>query len=181
LALAFFGLAAFSLHTYFKVQEGLLPELLWGCNVSAVALILGFAFEWDRVVGAAFLWRLVLGEPGFLLGVGSGERYGWTTGFVHLVPTLLAFIYLRRSGLPKGSGAWAAVGSLLLILVSHAWSPPDLNVNYAHYRVPLLSAWFPGRWSYRVVSAFLIAGSLVGAEFLTRRWLKGAGGRLGGP
>ena len=169
IALAAFGLAAFALHTYFKVQEGLLPELLWGCNVSAAALILSFAFEWYAVVGAAFLWRLVLGEPGFLLGVGSGERYGWTTAFVHLVPTLLALFYLRRSGLPKGSALWATLGSLLLVLAAHAFSPARLNVNFAHDRVPLLAAWFPGRWSYRLVSALLIIGSLSAAESLLRR------------
>lgn len=172
MGLALGGVAAFSLHTYFKLQDGLLPELLWGCNVSAVALILGFAFEWDRVVGAAFLWRLVLGEPGFLLGVGSGERYGWTSALVHLLPTALALFYLKRSGLPRGSAFWAALASLLLVVASHALSPPALNVNFAHARVPQLSAWFPGLWSYRVVSALLIAGSLVGAEILARRWLK---------
>lgn len=172
LGLALLGAAAFALHASLKLRDGLLPELLWGCNVSAVALILGFAFEWDRVVGAAFLWRMVLGEPGFLLGVGSGERYGWTSAFVHLVPTLLAWVYLRRSGLPKGSAAWAAFASLVVVVGSHALSPPSLNVNFAHERVPLLSAWFPGLWSYRLVSAGLIAGALGSAEWLLRRWLK---------
>lgn len=174
LGLAAFGLAAFALHTYFKIRDGLVPELLWGCNVTAVALILGFAFEWDRVVGVAFLWRLVLGEPGFLVGVGTGERYGWSTVFVHLVPTVLALFYLRRSGLPRGSAVWAALGCLVLILLSHAFSPPSLNVNFSHLRVPVLSAWFPGRWSYRMVSALLIAGSLGGGEILASRWFKAA-------
>lgn len=170
--LAVLGAAAFALHAVLKAEEGLLPELLWGCNVSALALILGFAFEWPRVVGAAFLWRLVLGEPGFLLGLGSGERYGWTTAFVHLVPTVLAALYLRRSGLPKGSAAWALGASLLLVPPSRAWTPPDLNVNFAHRRLAPLSEAFPGRWSYRLAATLLAAAALGLAELASRPLLR---------
>lgn len=170
IALALLGTAAFLVHTLLKLREGLLPELLWGCNVSAVALILGFAFEWPRVVGAAFLWRLVLGEPGFLAGLGSGERYGWTSALVHLVPTALAFLFLRRSSLPRGSAAWALAVSLLLVPLSRAWTPPDLNVNFAHRRVPWLAQRVPGRWSYRLVSLLAAGGALALAEAGCRRW-----------
>lgn len=170
-ALALLGTAAFLAHTLLKVRDGLLPELLWGCNVSAVALILGFAFEWPRVVGAAFLWRLVLGEPGFLAGLGSGERYTWTTVLVHGVPTLLALLFLHRSGLPRGSAAWALAASLALVPLSRAWTPADLNVNFAHRRLAPLAARVPGRWSYRMASLLLAAAALGLAEAAGRRLL----------
>ncbi len=172
--LAVLGAAAFLAHTLLKVRDGLLPELLWGCNVSAVALILGFAFEWPRVVGAAFLWRLVLGEPGFLAGLGSGERYTWTSALVHLVPTALAALYLRRSGLPRGSAAWALAVSLLLVPLSRAWTPADLNVNFAHRRIAFLAERFPGRWAYRLAS-LLLAGAALGLAEAGCRGLLRAG------
>jgi hypothetical protein len=168
--LALLGTAAFALHGGLKLQDGLFPELLWGCNVSAVVLILGFAFEWPMAVGAAFLWRLVLGEPGFLAGLWSGERYGWTTVFVHLTPTVLGALYLRRSGLPRGSAPAAALGTLLLVPLSRWLSPPALNVNFAHHRVPWLEALVPGRWSYRLVSAGLVLGALWAGDLLGKRW-----------
>lgn len=171
LLLAALGAVAFALHTFLKAREGLLPELLWGCNVSDVALILGFAFEWPRVVGAAFVWRVALGEPGFLAGLGSGERYGWTSALVHIVPTVLAAFYLRRSGLPRGSAAWALGVSLALVPLSRAWTPPGLNVNFAHRRIPALSERLPGRWSYRLASLLLAASALGLVELAGRRLL----------
>lgn len=171
LLLAALGAAAFALHTLLKARDGLLPELFWGCNVSDVALILGFAFEWPRVVGAAFVWRVALGEPGFLAGLGSGEHYAWTSALVHLVPTVLAAFYLRRSGLPRDSAAWALAVSLALVPLSRRWTPPDLNVNFAHRRVAFLEAAFPGRWSYRLASLLLASGALALAEAGGRRLL----------
>ncbi len=171
LILAALGAAAFAVHTLLKVRDGLLPELLWGCNVSDVALILGFAFEWPRVVGAAFVWRVALGEPGFLAGLGSGGRYAWTSALVHLVPTVLAAFYLRRSGLPRGSAAWALAVSLALVPLSRAWTPPDLNVNFAHRRLPYLAERFPGRWSYRFVSVLLAGAALALVEAVGGRSL----------
>jgi hypothetical protein len=123
------------------------------------------------VVGAAFVWRVALGEPGFLAGLGSGERYAWTSALVHLVPTVLAALYLRRSGLPRGSAAWALAVSLALVPLSRAWTPPALNVNFAHRRVAFLEQAFPGRWSYRLVSLLLAGAALVVAEAGTRRLL----------
>jgi hypothetical protein len=178
-ALALLGALAFLVHALLKLRDGLLPELLWGCNVSAAALILAFAFDWPRVVGAAFLWWLVLGEPGFLAGLGSGGRYAWTTAFVHLVPTALAAFYLRRSGLPRGSALWAAAATLLLVPLSHAFTPPDLNVNLAHQRLAPLSDWLPGRWSYRFASAALIGAGLWLAEALARRCFPRPSGAAG--
>ena len=53
--LAAAGFAAFLLHTALKAQTGTLPELLWGCNVTALLVVAGFAFEWPLAVGTAFL------------------------------------------------------------------------------------------------------------------------------
>lgn len=169
-ALALLGLVAFLMHAALKLRDGLLPELLWGCNLTAVALVLGFAFEWDAVVGVAFLWRLGLGEPGFITGLFSGERYAWTTAFVHLVPTALAWFYLRRSGLRRGSALWAFALSLALIPLGRLLTPPELNVNFGHARVAWLARLFPGTWSYRVALLLLLALPLAFGEWAGRRW-----------
>lgn len=169
-ALAVLGLVAFLFHAALKLRDGLLPELLWGCNLTALALILAFAFEWDRVVGGVFVWRLVFGEPGFLAGLGSGERYVWTTAFVHVVPTALAALYLRRSGLPRGSAAWALMFSVLLVPLGHFGAPAALNVNFGHQRLPWLEAWAQGVWTYRGLSLMLMTLALGLGEWASRRW-----------
>lgn len=165
--LAAAGFAAFLLHTALKAQTGALPELLWGCNVTAFLIVLGFAFEWPLAVGAAFLWRAALGEPGFLAGLWSGSPYLWTTAFVHVIPTLLAIPFLRRTGLPRGS-AYAAMGlSLALVAAGRAFAPPELNVNFAQARIPQLAAAFPGLWSYRLAAALLVGLALLAADGLS--------------
>ena len=168
--LAFLGALAFTLHAWIKARHGLLPELLWGCNLTAVLLILGFAFDWPLAVGTAFLWRLGLGDPGFLLGVWSGERYFWTAALIHLIPTVLAALYLRRSGLPRASAAWGLALCLGAVLLAQAFTPPSLNVNFAFHRIPVLSDWFPGRWSYRAATGGVAVLMLLGMDALTSRW-----------
>lgn len=154
-----------------KLKNGLLPELLWGCNLSALALILAFAFEWPLIVGAAFLWRMALGEPGFVAGLWSGERYAWTTGLIHLVPTALAFLFLRRSGVPKGSAALALLFCLILTPLGRWFTPPELNVNLAFGRVPWLANLFPGLWTYRVAALVFSALAIWGMDAIFAKWL----------
>ena len=137
--LALVGLLAFILHGALKARTGLLGELLWGCNLSSLALIAGFATSDARLVGPAFVWRLGLGEPGFLLGLWSGERFGWTTGLVHVIPTLLAGAFLRRSGLPQGAALRAFAASLVMVGLGRL-APPPLNVNLA-YALPGGLSW----------------------------------------
>ena len=165
--LASAGFAAFLLHASLKAQTGTLPELLWGCNVTALLMVAGFAFEWPLAVGTAFVWRVALGEPGFLAGLWSGSPYAWTTAFVHVAPTLLAIPFLRRSGLPRASLPAGLALSFLLVLGARLLAPPDLNVNFAHARIPELAAFFPGRWSYRGAVALLVALALLAAERLS--------------
>ncbi len=177
--LALLGALAFAAHAWVKARHGLLPELLWGCNLSALLLILGFALDWPLAVGTAFLWRLGLGDPGFLLGVWSGERYFWTAALIHLVPTVLAALYLRRSGLPRASAAWGLVLCLGAVLLAQGFTPPALNVNFAFRRIPLLADWFPGRWSYRVATGAVAMLMLFGMDALAARWFgRPAGSRL---
>ena len=169
-ALAVFGLGAFLLHAWLKQRHGLLPELLWGCNLTAVVLIAGFAFDLPTLVGAAFLWRLGLGDPGFLAGVWSGERYFWTAALIHLVPTGLAALFLRRSGLPRSSPWLALLACPVLVALGRAFTPPGLNVNFAFHRIPFLEDGFPGLWSYRLAATGLAAGLLFAGDALASRW-----------
>ncbi|HJU84073.1 MAG TPA: hypothetical protein VJ600_07660 [Holophagaceae bacterium] len=168
--LALLGALAFLLHAWLKLRHGLLPELLWGCNLTAVLLIFGFGFEWPLLVGTAFLWRLGLGDPGFLAGVWSGERYFWTAAIIHVVPTILAALYLRRSGLPRGSAWWGLGFCLGVVLLSKAFTPPELNVNFAFSRIPFLAHWFPGLWSYRAATSGVAVLMLFSGDALAARW-----------
>ena len=172
LALALLGVLAFVLHAWIKARHGLLPELLWGCNLTALLLIFGFAFDWPLAVGTAFLWRLGIGDPGFLAGVWSGERYFWTAALIHLAPTGLAAFYLRRSGLPRASAWWGLAFCLAAVLLALAFTPPELNVNFAFRRIPLLADWFPGRWSYRAAVGGVAAVMLFGMDALAVHWFR---------
>lgn len=170
--LAAIGLVGFLLHAGMKIYRNEFPEMLWGCNVSSLALILGFAFEWPVAVGAAFLWRLVIGEPGFMAGVFYwGGRYSWTTVFVHGMPTLFAYLFLRRSGLPRSAWFWAWIGTGVLVPLSFYFTPPHLNVNLVFTRLDVLARHFPGVWEFRIVAGLLVGAGLVGLDALFGRLL----------
>lgn len=161
------GLAAFLLHVALKAETRTLPEILWGCNVTALLLVAGFALESPLAVGTAFLWRVGLGDPGFLAGLWSGSPYPWTTAFVHVVPTLLAVPYLRRTGLPRESPFVGMALTLALVAAGRAFTPPEMNVNFAHARIPQLAAVFPAVWSYRAAASALVIAALLAADRLS--------------
>ena len=158
------GFAAFLLHVALKAETRTLPEVLWGCNVTALLLVAGFALESPLAVGTAFLWRAALGDPGFLAGLWSGSPYPWTTAFVHVVPTVLAVPYLRRTGLPRQSPFVGMGLTLALVAAGRAFTPPEMNINFAHARIPQLAALFPAVWSYRVAASLLVIGVMLGAD-----------------
>ena len=95
-ALAIVVLLLMFIHTYFKWKWGTLPELLWGCNFASLTIICGLWFELPVVVGTGFIWHISVGEPGFLYGVLQSGHTTWISILVHSLPTLAAFLFLRR-------------------------------------------------------------------------------------
>ncbi|MBI4913578.1 MAG: hypothetical protein HY823_12635 [Acidobacteria bacterium] len=170
-ALGFAVLAAMAVHTYLKWRWGTLPELLWGCNVASFVIILGLFLDRPVLVGTGFLWHMAVGEPGYILGVLQTGQTTWISVLVHSLPTLAALLYLRRSGLPRLCPWLAFLLFVALVPLSHALTPPRLNVNFTHQRLEFLRSRFPGTWEYRGVFSAGMLGLLLLADLGFGAWL----------
>lgn len=164
-------LIAMIIHTYYKWRWGTLPELLWGCNVASFVIITGLWFHLPIAVGTGFLWHLAVGEPGYLFGVLQAGQTTWISVLVHTLPTVTAFLFLRRSGLPRASPYLAFLLFVLLVPVSHHLTPARFNVNLTHQRLWFLQRHFPGRWDYRFAFSAIMLGLLLLADAGFGRWL----------
>jgi hypothetical protein len=171
--LALLVLLVMACHTVAKARLGTLPELLWGCNVASFLIALGLWTARPRLVGAAFLWHLAVGEPAYVLGAVQAGHTGWTSVAAHTVPAIAAALSLRRTGLPRSAPFLALAMFLALVPVSHGLTPPALNINMAHQRLDFLRRAFPGQWDYRLafsagMLALLLLGDLLSARILGR-------------
>jgi len=181
-------LLAMAAHTLYKLQNGILPELLWGCNIASFLIILGLWVDCPTLVGPGFLWHICLGDVAFALGVAMrGQAIwplflaGWTSVLVHTLPTVAALLFLVKRGLPRCSPYLALLLFIVLVPISHYLTPAHLNINMAHVRWHPLSRVFPGNWSYRIVfslcmlSLFLL-GDFIGGRTMGRPKRSLAGG-----
>ena len=164
-------LAAMVVHTYFKWKWGTLPELLWGCNVASFTILLGLFFNKPILVSTGFLWHISVGEPGYVFGVIQAGHTTWVSVLVHSLPTLAAFFYLRRSGLPRASPYLAFLLFVALVPISHYLTPAHLNVNMTHQRLWVLQQRFPGNWGYRLVFSALMLSLMLLADWGFGVWL----------
>ena len=164
-------LLAMGLHTYYKWKWGTLPELLWGCNIASFVIILGLWFENPFLIGTGFIWHISVGEPGYIFGVIQTGHTTWLSVLVHSLPTLAAFISLRRTGLPKSSPFLAFALFVIPVPISHYLTPANLNVNMTHQRVWLLQKHFTGNWDYRFVFSSIMLSIMLLADFGFSRWL----------
>jgi hypothetical protein len=92
---------------------------------------------------------------------------------VHSLPPVAAFLYLRRTGLPRTAPFLALFLFILLVPLSHYLTPPNLNINLAHQRLWILQRAFPGNWDYRfafsgIMLAILLLGDWGMAKVLGR-------------
>lgn len=164
-------LAIMMIHTYLKWKWGTLPELLWGCNIASFVIIVGLWLRHPLAVGAGFLWHLGVGEPGYIYGVIQSGHTTWISVAVHSLPTLAAFLYLRRVGLPKASPYAAFLLFLALVPISHYLTPPSFNVNLTHQRLWILQQHFPGNWDYRFVFSAIMLTILLLADLGFALWI----------
>jgi len=172
-ALALLVLVAMALHTYFKFRWGTMSELLWGCNVASLVIILGLWFRAPHLVGAGFLWHICVGEPAYIYGVVQTGHTHWVSVVVHSLPTVAAFFSLRRTGLPKSAPYLAFLMFVALVPISHYLLRPRLNINLCHHGVRFLEHHVPVMWVRRApfsahVLALLIAGDALFSMALKR-------------
>jgi len=171
-------LLAMVAHTLFKLHAGILPELLWGCNVASFLIIAGLWTDNPILVGPAFLWHICLGDVAFVAGaMARGQDLvpmllaGWTSVLVHTLPTLAALLYLRKRGIPRRSPYLALLLFVVLVPISHYLTPAPLNINMAHVRWEPLRRHFPGNWSYRFVFSGIMLGLFLVGDAIAGRTL----------
>lgn len=164
-------LVLMAVHTYFKWTWNTLPELLWGCNVASLVIILGLWLRSAHLVGLGFLWHICVGEPGWLYGVWASGHTNAISVLVHSIPTVAAFLYLRRTGLPRSAPYLATLLFVALVPLSHYLTPAPMNVNLAHQRLPFLQQAFPGNWPYRFAFTGAMLLLLLLGDALFAGWL----------
>ena len=164
-------LLAMVIHTYFKWKWGTLPELLWGCNVASFTIIVGLWFDLPMVVGTGFLWHISVGEPGYIFGVIQNGQTTWVSVLVHSLPTVAAFLFLRRADLSRLCPYLAFTLFIILVPISHYLTPARFNINLTHQRLWLLQKHFQGNWEYRIVFSSIMLSIMLLFDFLFAIWL----------
>jgi hypothetical protein len=162
---------AMVVHTYFKWKWGTLPEMLWGCNVASFIIIVGLWFDLPIVFGTGFLWHISVGEPGYVFGVIQTGHTTWVSVLVHSLPTVAAFVSLRRSGLSRLCPYLAFILFVVLVPISHYLTPARFNINMTHQRLWLIQKHFQGNWDYRFVFSSIMLSIMLLFDFLFALWL----------
>lgn len=169
--MALIVLAVLLVHAYVKYRRGILPELLWGCNLATVCVIGGLWRDRPALTGAGFLWLACVGDPWNLYQMVAARAVSVVSAVMHVVSTIASFLSVRRKGLHPASPL-IAVGIFVFIMpLSRALTPPGLNVNFAHARVPQIVTLFPGVWEYRAVFTGMMLLPLLAGDRLFARYL----------
>ena len=149
-------------------------HLLWSCHFASAIIALGLLAANARAVAAGFLFHLAIGFPAWLVE----EILTWpdvmpTSVLVHTFPPLAAFLYLRRSGLPRGIvvPAWAIY--ILPIPLARWLTPPELNVNLAHSVWPGFRGIVSSAWTFQLIAIPVALALLFLADAILRRIFRG--------
>jgi hypothetical protein len=158
-ALGALALVFYAAHATWHVAHGSPWDLVWVCNVSMPALVLGCFLERARLVAGAVM-VLCYGTPMWLLDLATGpDTMVLTSPLVHVGGLVVGGLAVRRLGWPKFTWALTAAATALLLLVSRLATPPRENVNLA-FRVH--GGWeqvFPSHVLY--VALMWLAGAVV--------------------
>lgn len=122
-------LVLLAVHPFLRPEGGW--ALLSTCDVAAFATAIGLLTGWHRWIAAAFVFQLAIGLPAMILGMLTTYHANVTGIAVHVVPLVIGGVLVYRHGMPQKSAliAWAAqLGTLVL---SAAFAPAALNINFA--------------------------------------------------
>lgn len=165
------------LHCVVKARAGMLWEVLWMCHLASGVLALGLILDLSAVSAAGFLFHLSIAIPAYLLHLASSGATNWTSAILHVVTPLIGWQAWKDRLLPSGAPWISFAMCLVVLLLSRAVTPPELNVNLA-FKPWEFSSGF-GLWPNRIgniVLAFLLPWALQG--MLNRR--KGLGAEAEG-
>lgn len=162
-------LVVLGIHIGAKIEGGLLWEMLWSCNVTALLVAIGVLVDRREVVSVGWLTFVAVGFPLWILDQAVGATTTWPSAAAHMLTPAVGFVYVRRAGLWRHSVTTAFVLHVLLVVLSMTFTPAALNVNMTHEVWPPLADWFPNIWVYQLANTAGVALALAGAFLLARR------------
>jgi hypothetical protein len=119
-----------------EILVGYAPaNLLWTCNVGALAAALGLLARAPAPTAVgAFL--LVLGEPFWIIDLATGGALLYTAPLTHLGMLALALWGVRRLGLPRATWWLTSAAVSVATGAARLVGPPAENVDLA-FAIPL--------------------------------------------
>lgn len=169
--LGLLAVALFAAHGTANVLQGHPENMLWACNVAVLAVGVGLLLRSPLMNAVGSLW-LVVGLPLWALYLLEGGECLPTSPLSHLGGLVLGSLGSRKLGFPRNAWWKASLFLVLLHLFSRWATPPQENVNLAHFIWPGWEDYFPSHLSYgAVVLSFYVTASLaveLGWRRLTR-------------
>ena len=107
-------------------------HILWMCHVANLTLALGLFLGKRELVRVSVLW-LIIGAP---LWISDMARFGLrslSTFGTHIGGLIIGVIALCKVKCGHRSWLYAFLFFVVLQQASHLFTPPELNVNTAHY------------------------------------------------
>lgn len=134
------------------ISWGEWPSLFWSCHLAALLTGAGILHARPRLVGVALCWS-VLGLPLWFTALFSGtEDFYPTSTFTHVGALVLAWVSLRRTGMPRGSWWRASLAIVVLWAFCQIALPNDTRINLSN------DYWF--EWEKRYVP-YLVSMAIV--------------------
>jgi hypothetical protein len=116
-----------------------MSEGLWACYWASAMVAIGILFRVRTLVAAGLLFQFAVGLPSWALGMFYTGRVYPTSILVHIIPAMMATAYVwRLPRFPHRATLMACCIFPVALLVSIPWTPPALNVNFAHQVWPPL-------------------------------------------
>jgi len=160
------GLAAIAFYAAHAVDSLIRKQpdnLLWVCNLGALAVGVGLLFGWPTLNAIGLFW-LVLGLPLWIYDLVKGGEFLWTSTLTHGGGLVVGFAGLCKLGLPRGAWWKATVALGALNLVCRV-TPPKQNINLAHAVYPGWEGVFPSHFVYLVGLLALFAAVAAALQF----------------
>ena len=168
------ALAFYAAHAVDSILRRQPDNLLWVCNLGALAVGIGLLFGWPAWNAVGSFW-LVLGLPLWIYDLVKGGEFLWTSTLTHGGGLVVGFAGLRKLGVPRGAWWKATVALGALNLACRALTPPRQNINLAHAPYAGWENTFPSHFVYLVGLLALFAAVAAALQFgLPRLGFKGA-------
>jgi hypothetical protein len=161
---------------YWRIDQ--LGHMLWMCNIGNFLLAAGLFLDEPVLIRVAVIWSI----PGLLIWF----RYVVTDWFSYsvldwgaIVASTLAHIgglgvglfALAKVGMNRSTWLYSLAWFIILQVVSHVATPPDLNVNLSQHVYESCQGYFKEYWRFWIVMTLVVAvGSWLLGRGLSMVW-----------